>query len=712
MSNDEVIRQVSTNFVPVAVNLAKIRTSPDTKEFFRSVQRQKDAYQGLWIVSPDGKALAGEHDFDRTGLSGAEINKKFDRATLDMLDEGLKAFGPVQPRHVKPEEQLPYRGVGVRPDGSVDLAIYRRLLHQGQSDGPALRDTLALQKQEWAALAPPKLIAGTEWVIPDAVAKKMVRPLSLNTLGDPGAMPGPEDAKVARLTAKVESVQDGRAWIRLTGEFEAIKIFKEEPQLSYRGAATAAGVAVYDVKQKTMSSLLLVFQGTYGRPDTEEGSRSAGAVIEWQAQRPASDGTERIDRPSPKGTSSLGLEVTETGDSPGRKVVIVAPGAYKAVVWQEAGGGIMEFYDLGQDPEAKWNLAGWDRGLCEIGWHGATFQSPADKKDCCLKHILEKNREGACYDGTRDWPSIGHKALQAEGDLEIIEQSPVRVRVRAKSWFVWWSKYADRDLPVEAVYTFYPAGQIVVQVRVKRTGSSPMHWSREYGPHLFVAAPKNSPQTNPTFTFSTPEIAQLKDGVVQPAEELVLTASDKVKTTLLLTIPAESDKLFDCHMRHDGRSVNWDRAGYGSNSIVMEPGYDSSWACLIQIGTSRSPLLPEMRTPRDALSYARQYRAPAQIEGAELLKDDPGDFNKDGYNESEGCHVLKGPGPLAFSYERGTGAGHAAAFKIVNWKSVAPQKITVDGKEIPAVSAVLEGHLLVQLLGTLPGAKAKVEIER
>ena len=288
----------------------------------------------------------------------------------------------------------------------------------------------------------------------------------------------------------------------------------------------------------------------------------------------------------------------------------------------------------------------------------------------------------------------------------------MRVRVRAKSWFVWWSKYADRDLPVEAVYTFYPAGQIFIQVRVRRTGSSPMHWSREYGPHLFVAAPKNKPETNPIFTFSTPKVAQINDGFVQPTEELVLAASEKVKTSLLLTIPAEAGKLFDGHMRHDGRSVNWDRAGYGSKSIVMEPGYDSTWACLIQMGTAGSPLLPELRTPQDALSYARQYRAPAQIEGAELVKDNPGDFNKDGYNESEGCQVLKGPGPLTFSYERGAGAGHAAAFKIVNWKGAAPQKITVDGKEIPAVWAVVEGNLIVQLLETLPGAKAKVEIGR
>jgi hypothetical protein len=93
-----------------------------------------------------------------------------------------------------------------------------------------------------------------------------------------------------------------------------------------------------------------------------------------------------------------GVEVTESGKPPARKVAVVSPGVYKAVVWQESGGGIMEFYDLVQDPEGKWNLAGWDRGLVEVGWHGAQFQSPTNKKDCCVKHMLAKNREGPCYD--------------------------------------------------------------------------------------------------------------------------------------------------------------------------------------------------------------------------------------------------------------------------------------------------------------------------
>src|SRR5262249_57509635 len=109
-------------------------------------------------------------------------------------------------------------------------------------------------------------------------------------------------------------------------------------------------------------------------------------------------------------------------------------------------------------------------------------------------------------------------------------------------------------------------------------------------PHLSVAAPKK-PETNPAFLFSTPKVGQVKGGLVRAAEELVLAASDMVKTTFLLTVPAGADKLFDCHMRHDGRSVGWDRAGYGSKSNVMEPGYDSTWACLVQMGTTGGRLI-------------------------------------------------------------------------------------------------------------------------
>jgi hypothetical protein len=55
----------------------------------------------------------------------------------------------------------------------------------------------------------------------------------------------------------------------------------------FRSTATAAGVAEFDVKERTLSSFLLVFQGSYqqgAQPETQKG-RPFGAVAEWQRTR-------------------------------------------------------------------------------------------------------------------------------------------------------------------------------------------------------------------------------------------------------------------------------------------------------------------------------------------------------------------------------------------------------------------------------------------
>jgi len=405
------------------------------------------------------------------------------------------------------------------------------------------------------------------------------------------------------------------------------------------------------------------------------------------------------------------LEVTESGEAPARKITLTSAGVYRAVLWQASGGGIMEFYDLVSDPQAKMNLAGWDRGLFEIGWHGQTFKG-AEGPDCCQKHILEGKRDSTCYDGCRDWPSIGHKELKVEGKLEVIEKSAARVRDRADSFFTWWSKFPDREMPVTAVYTFYPTGRIAVQVRVRKTAGRPFLWSREFGPHVFLAAPKEKPELNPCFTFSTPSAADFKDGFAGPAEELVLASSAKVKTSFLLTIPVEAQAIFDRHMRHDGRSVRWDRAGYGSRGILMEAGYDSTWACMIEMGTSESAIAPDLATARGALPYALQYRAPARVTGSERVLDDEGDLNKDGFNESEGCFVLKGPGPLKVTFERGAGAGFAPVFKVIGWKGDAPRSVTIEDMKVPAAAAVLGETLILQVLGRIEAEKATLKIGR
>jgi len=400
------------------------------------------------------------------------------------------------------------------------------------------------------------------------------------------------------------------------------------------------------------------------------------------------------------------LTVEESGVSPDKKITVTSPGVYKAVLWQESGGGINEFYDLAADPEASHNLVGTGasvRGLVEIGWHGRPFKGEGEA--CCAEHISDpKKKENgkSCYDGCMDWPSAGHKKLGVRSELAVTEKSAARVRVSGRGTFTWWAKYSnEKDAAVTPLYTFYPAGQIILQVRVQMIGQRTLHWGPEYGPHLLL--PFNA-KDGKNFSYSTPTVDKVTKSLPK-SEELVLGTSAAVKSAVLLTIPAEAQALFDRHLLHM-------RFGYGSNKIDMPPGYDHTWACLVQLGTQGHDLLPPLRTAKDALPFATQYRVPAKIDGAELVKDAPGDFNKDGFNESEGCHVLKGPGPLAFTYERGAGAGFAPAFRIVGWNGPAAPSAKVDGKEVPSAAAVVDGNLIVQMLGTIAAPKAKIEIGR
>src|SRR5262249_34965113 len=145
---------------------------------FRSVQRQKDQYQGIWIVAPSGKVLAGHQEVKNPMTWTQEV--------LDTMNAGLKAFGPVTPRLARQVNPLPRRGIGLQSDGSVCLAIYTRYMRGGgrlvpagvdraslwmwkgdlEPDGPPVIDSLTLTADEWATLSPRKVRVGAEWVVP------------------------------------------------------------------------------------------------------------------------------------------------------------------------------------------------------------------------------------------------------------------------------------------------------------------------------------------------------------------------------------------------------------------------------------------------------------------------------------------------------------------------------------------------------------------
>jgi hypothetical protein len=162
LSDDKVIERVSTMFIPVAINLYEVRKDCGPGgDLFRSVQKQMDQYQGFWLVSPEGKALAKKHEWKEKDPA------RQPQELVETMDEVLKAFAPLKPRQVKPSNPLPDRGAGVQKDGSVTLALYGRLMHKGQPDGPMMLDSVTLGATEWAHFAPaePK-VPGQGWAVP------------------------------------------------------------------------------------------------------------------------------------------------------------------------------------------------------------------------------------------------------------------------------------------------------------------------------------------------------------------------------------------------------------------------------------------------------------------------------------------------------------------------------------------------------------------
>jgi hypothetical protein len=268
---------VSANFVPVAVNLYKIREAKDAAgDLFRSVRRQKMQYQGIWIVSPEGKVLAAHHE--------VKDRKNWTAEVLATIEESLAAFGLVETRLPQATNPLPFRGRGIQADGSISLAIYTRYMRHVRRDnsvvaeGLAVVDSLVLSASQWAVLSPPDFAVGTEWTLPDAVARRFCRVLS--PASDQSTMPRPNEVASVEIKGKVIEVHDGMAQLEFSGQMMA-----EHHYLGKISPAEArfTGTGSCDVASGHPRSLLWVFDGIYRNFPPYDQPRKTAAVVEWHA---------------------------------------------------------------------------------------------------------------------------------------------------------------------------------------------------------------------------------------------------------------------------------------------------------------------------------------------------------------------------------------------------------------------------------------------
>jgi hypothetical protein len=264
--------------VPFALNTNRV---PDDAggRFFKTVLRKQDWPQGLWVVAPDGEILAFHYYKPRTAETFAAGQERWIKETRAAIEAGLKAFGPVTMRKAETTDPLKNRGCGCSANGVVRLAVYAHGMRKDRKEGEPVVDSAMLTATEWASFAPADLTVGKSWTIAPEAVSKLVPVLSPMT--DAIFTPQPKDATKKDLTAKIESVSNGRALIRLSGELETKHNRDGNPKFPISAEATIEGLALFDGTKKEVQALLLVTHGKYNR---SAATQATAGVIEWHAK--------------------------------------------------------------------------------------------------------------------------------------------------------------------------------------------------------------------------------------------------------------------------------------------------------------------------------------------------------------------------------------------------------------------------------------------
>ena len=108
-------------------------------------------------------------------------------------------------------------------------------------------DSIRFDKDDWAAFAPPAgAKAGTDWTVPEAIARRFTPALSPMT--DPIFGPTPKDATTATVTATMVRADAAVIVVRYAGKWETAHNRDGDPKFPIRTAATGTGIGVFDAK--------------------------------------------------------------------------------------------------------------------------------------------------------------------------------------------------------------------------------------------------------------------------------------------------------------------------------------------------------------------------------------------------------------------------------------------------------------------------------
>src|SRR5438874_607432 len=110
---------------------AKVRYAAEQR-VIRQLTNDRSLKLGVFIATAEGRQLTDREIFSMQNAS----------EVIGTLREALARFGPVTPRRVRPSWQEADRGAGVRPDGSVRLALYVRHTDGGSDASRVVFDSI------------------------------------------------------------------------------------------------------------------------------------------------------------------------------------------------------------------------------------------------------------------------------------------------------------------------------------------------------------------------------------------------------------------------------------------------------------------------------------------------------------------------------------------------------------------------------------------
>lgn len=239
-------------------------------EAIRKLSGGKSGYLGVYAATADGTAL---------GMVYALPNEGKAEHMLKMLREALSKTGTPPVRTVTAAQVNPDRGVGVRPDGSVRLALSVRNIEGGKPFGSPVVASIYFTAAEWAVLVPKEGKPGERYQAPESVARLLAEAIS--GLSNLEYLIRAEDATSATLAAEVLPAQaDGSILVRLVGSVAGKRDYLKDPKQPMHGSTSFEGLFTLDAAKKP-KKLLVLFDGTHKPPWGSE--KPVAGVLDWRA---------------------------------------------------------------------------------------------------------------------------------------------------------------------------------------------------------------------------------------------------------------------------------------------------------------------------------------------------------------------------------------------------------------------------------------------